>query len=206
MTDELQDDFGFDTEPELSVQVEMREERPPQCADISGRAGTGKTTEIKRRVADDESYALLTATTGIAAVNLGSITINAALRYFDTNSLRDSFLAGHLTRTLHEIAQEYRWLAIDEKSMLDGDQLDYIYQATTEANRYGDIVEPLGLMLIGDAAQLPPIKAKWFFEASCWSQFEQNSTLLEKVWRQDDGPFLIALNFARVGRGADAAQ
>ena len=175
------------------------------CEFLCGRAGTGKTFEIVRRVAADDGYGILTATTGIASVNLGAVTLNSVLGYFDTASMRDAFLSGRLARSLHELALEYRWLIVDEVSMLAADQLDILHRAVEEANRYRDVRRPLGILLVGDFAQLPPVKARWTFEADCWPRFAANTVRLEKVWRQDGGLFLDALNFARSGNGPYAA-
>lgn len=190
---------------DLSVEQEVTAEREVPCAYLSGKAGSGKTFEVKRRCGEDESYGVLCATTGIAAVNLNAITINSLLGYFNTPSMRDAFLGGHLTRKLHELALEYSWLCVDEVSMMDGDQLDILYRAVQEANRYRDVDAPLGILLVGDFAQLPPVKARWAFEARCWPQFAANTTILDKVWRQDQGQFLDALNAVRAGHGAEGA-
>ncbi len=178
----------------------------PRCEDIGGVAGTGKTTLVRRRIEEDPSWGKLTATTGIASVNLDCATLNSTLKYFDTDSLRDSYLLGNLGRNLHTIALEYRNLVIDEKSMLDAQQLDLIYRATQQANDYKDVKTPMGIILVGDFAQLPPVKARWCFEAECWPEFERHSTFLTKIWRQDQQEFLIALNAARQGNGALAAE
>jgi hypothetical protein len=76
---------------------------------------------------------------------------------------------------------------------------------------------PIGLILVGDFAQLPPIPERvtgeagrarskpatpWAFEAACWDRFEKNTTRLTKIWRQADLRFLSALNAARRGDGS----
>ena len=183
-----------------------QQDREVPCARLIGRAGSGKTTMLQRRVQADPHDVLLTSTTGISAVNLGCITLHSTLGYFNTDSMRDAYLTGQLARKLHEIAREYHWLAVEEYSMLDADALDILYRATIEANRYADVTTPLGLLLVGDLAQLPPVKARWCFEASCWGRFAANTERLEHVWRQDTGAFLDALNHVRDGRGAEAAR
>jgi ATP-dependent exoDNAse (exonuclease V) alpha subunit len=147
----------------------------------------------------------LTATTGISSINLGCITLHSTLKFFDTLSLRDIYLTGQLARKLHEIGQSYRRLIIEEYSMLHDEQLDLIYRGAREANRYNDVTEPLGILLCGDLAQLPPVKGRFCFNAECWPEFAAHTTRLEKVWRQDGGPFLDALNLLRAGQGNDAA-
>jgi len=172
------------------------------CEFITGAAGTGKTFLQKQKIAESPGYGLLCATTGIAAINLGAATLNSHLKYFDTDSLRDRFNRGYLTTALHRIGKKVKKLVIDEASMMDGRQLDYIYNAMLQANDFQDMRDkPMGITLTGDFAQLPPIKAPWVFEADCWEHFERNTTKLVTPWRQDNLKFLEALNAARAGRG-----
>lgn len=176
---------------------------------ITGSAGTGKTYTVRQAIANDPDFGILAATTGIAAVNLGAITLNSLLKFFNTDSLQEAFFNGWLLRTLAKITEEgYKWLVIDEVSMLDGLQLDIIYQCVKQLNenRAMDNRPPLGILLTGDFCQLPPIKAKWAFEADCWPEFEANTERLTKVWRQSDAQFLEAVNHIRSGRGMVGAQ
>jgi ATP-dependent DNA helicase PIF1 len=182
------------------------EDREVPCARLIGVAGTGKSYTLLKRVQDDPHDLQLCATTGIASVNLGTITLNSLLSFFDTHSMRDAFLTGQLARKLHDIAKEYRWLAVEEYSMLHAEQLDLLYRAVQEANRYADVTNPLGILLVGDLAQLPPVRGRWCFEADSWDRFAANTTRLDKVWRQDTGPFLAALNMVRAGHGHSAAE
>lgn len=202
MADDI--DIGAEYEMLGTEQVAATDREVP-CELITGAAGTGKTYGIRKLCAGDPTYGVLSATTGIAAVNLGAITIHSLLRYSTTEVLRDQFLTGRLTRVLHAIAKQYRRVIVDEGSMADAAQLDLWYRGIEEANRYTDVQTPLGLTMIADFAQLPPVKAKWAFEAGCWPEFQKNTTRLTKVWRQDGGDFLDALNLTRRGEGAQAA-
>lgn len=175
---------------------------PVPCEFITGAAGTGKTYTQQRAIEDSEKYGIMCATTGIAAINLGATTLNAVLKFFDTDSLRDRFNRGSLAGTLHKLGRTVKRLVIDEVSMMDARQLDYIYQAMITVNDYQDMQEaPMGIVLTGDFCQLPPIKAPWAFEADCWEHFERNTTTLTKAWRQDSPQFLEAINAARAGKG-----
>ena len=204
--DAIDYDLGDDPSLDEPSEETLDGERPGVFEFVTGRAGTGKTYTTKVADAADSKYGLLTATTGIAAVNLGATTVHAALKYSDTDSLRDNYLSGRLTRTLHEIALRKRRLIIDEGSMIDARQLDLWYRAVAEVNRFKDVEQPFGITIVGDFGQLPPVKAPWAFDASCWSEFAAHTTHLTKVWRQDVGPFLEALNAARVGNGGLAAE
>lgn len=171
---------------------------------ISGSAGTGKTYYVRSEMAKDPKFAILASTTGISAVNLGAITINSLLKYFNTQSLEEAFFNGWLLKTMSKLAEDnYQWIAVDEVSMMDGAQLDIIYQCTKMLNEMRAIsgLPPIGILLTGDFAQLPPIKAKWAFEAECWPVFEAATERLTKVWRQSDARFLEAINHIRAGRG-----
>lgn len=174
---------------------------------VTGAAGTGKTFLQKKAIEEDEHYGVLAATTGIAAINLGTTTLNSILKFFDTESLRDRFNRGSLSATLHKLGKKTKRLVIDEVSMMDALQLDYIFQAIAIVNEYQDMVDaPMGIVLTGDFAQLPPVKAMFAFEAACWEHFERNTETLTKVYRQDNLRFLDALNAARGGKGNEAVS
>jgi len=173
---------------------------------VTGSAGTGKTFQQQQLIRSNPSYGVLSATTGVAAINLGTITLNSLLRYFDTESLEDAYISGRLTAVLAQLAHESRHLVIDEASMLDGDQLDLIYQAVFEVSHYRSLRHPLGIVLTGDFLQLPPVNAKWAFEAKCWPAFDRHTTRLTTNYRQANPVFIQALGHARAGEGEPAAE
>lgn len=179
---------------------------------LTGAAGTGKTYTLKQRIANakakgTKNYAVLTATTGIAAINLSGgtgdnvATVNSTLGYFDTQSLKDAFAARKLHRRLKELSQQARVIAIDEISMMGGEALDIIYDAVMEVNDLAEVQNRggLGLILSGDFLQLPPVKEDFAFTAKCFKNFKV--TKLDKIWRQDNRQFIDMLNAARAGDG-----
>lgn len=177
------------------------------CSFTTGAAGTGKTYSFKKKIEEEPAYGILAATTGISAINLGAVTLNSLLKFFDTDSLRDNFNRGNLTTNLHRLGKISRNLIIDEVSMMDGRQLDYIYEAVSQVNEYKDMEShPMGIILTGDFAQLPPVNAQWAFEAVSWPNFDDNTTKLTKVWRQENPEFLEAINAARIGDGSLCAS
>lgn len=147
--------------------------------DISGTAGTGKTTltqELARRM--KKGSMILAATTGIAAVNLGggeieTTTINSALKYYDTKDLREKYIKGKLVSMLQRHRRAgVRRIVIDEKSMMAADQLTDITRAVIEANdpthaqllamsgedeRTLKEMPEIGVTLVGDFGQLAPV-------------------------------------------------
>lgn len=175
---------------------------------ITGAAGTGKTFSVRTAIEKDPKAALLCATTGIAAVNLGTITLHSALG-LHPDSLEDQFTTGYMRQKMHQVARHHRSIGIDEMSMLSATLLDMLYQTAEQVNDYADVKDPFGITLIGDFCQLPPINEPWAFEAQCWPKFESNTVRLTKNWRQGDGAFLDALNYLRSGdgrRGADCLR
>lgn len=199
------DDLSYD-DPAFEEVQQYVEPPPTPCARLIGCAGTGKTYTLQARLKENPKWALLTSTTGISAVNLGCITLNSQLKYFDVESMRDAYLCGRLVRALHEIAQEYRWLVVEEYSMLEDYALSILYRGVSDANRCKDIKEPMGILLVGDLAQLPPVSGRWCFYADHWEKFAANTERLTHVWRQKGGPFLDALNLMRAGNGAAAME
>ena len=204
----------FDLNDDYEAQViDTSDPTPPQeveCEFLTGVAGSGKTFEVKRRIEVNPKYATLCATTGIAAVNLNATTINSLLRYFDTDSLRDSYVDGRLPRVLHKLIMDgCERLALDEVSMMPAEQLDLIYEGIKVANNYKDCRDKgrsMKMLVTGDFCQLPPVKARWAFEAQCWHRFSANMNRLTKIWRQSDPVFLEALNAARSGDGGKCAE
>jgi ATP-dependent DNA helicase PIF1 len=203
-----------DSDIDLGEDIPLEE---PYCEFLTGSAGTGKTFELQRRMKEDPSYGVFGCTTGIAAVNLGTRTINSILGYFNTPSLQDNFRLGYLQSRLRKLALEdgVRHIVIDELSMMSPSALQTIYDGIREVNGQKgmrDVGAKLGLVLSGDFCQLRPVYEKgeidegYAFNAQCWPQFAQNTIRLSKIWRQDNPRFLEAINLLRGGRGAEAAE
>jgi len=202
----MADEFTPDQLAELDEPVAYLAPEPTPCGRLIGCAGTGKSYMLGARMKADPNYGLLTATTGISAVHIGAQTLNSTLKYFDTASMRDILINGALAKRLHKIGKTYPRIIIEEYSMLDADALDILKRGVDQANTYKGVTRPLGILLVGDLAQLPPVKARWCFEAASWPVFASATEKLTKVWRQADGPFLDALNWARAGYGEAAVN
>ena len=188
---------------EITTSVPLTPEGPT-FEFVCGPAGTGKTFQAQRRAENDPSC-ILAATTGIAAVNLGAgTTINALLGYFDTDSLQASYEEGYLLTRLGKLYHMgVRRIILDEVSMLDGKQLTILTRAVDEMNETRN-EGPMGITLVGDFAQLPPVKAPFAFESDEWARYAEHTTTLTKIWRQDDAAFIQALQQVRCGNGLAA--
>lgn len=194
----------------LDAEQDLWGDSAPTFTYLAGGAGSGKTFAT-RAWASREKGLELCATTGIAAINLGGSTLNALLGYFDTRSLQESFVNGFLTARFGKLWKAgIRRLIVDEVSMMDGDQLGFLVQAIDEVNGRGYVLSeidedaeaagPVGmsLTLVGDFAQLPPVKAPFAFENESWRRFAEATITLRGVRRQADPDFIAALRAARV--------
>lgn len=180
---------------------------------LTGKAGTGKTTFLKRLKEESAKNMVVLAPTGIAAVNAQGVTIHS---FFQLPF--DPFLPGMEQKKSHyrfgkdkiKIIRSIDLLVIDEVSMVKADLLDAIDDSL---RRYRDPTSPFGgvqLLLIGDLSQLPPVLSpeerelylkyydtEYFFSSHALKQTDYVTIELEKVYRQDDGEFLEILNRIR---------
>jgi hypothetical protein len=178
---------------------------------LHGQGGTGKTYKI-RQYQDDHpgEQILMTATTGVAAINIGPgcITINSAFKYFDDASLRDAITRRHaiLSRELANCDV----IVIDEMSMLSATALELLYGFVEGHNAQS--LKKTKFLLSGDFCQLPPIPPilagrkraeaiPFAFKSPIWDQvFQPALTSLTTNYRQSgDLKFQRALQLARRG-------
>lgn len=171
---------------------------------------THNSTTIKNLLKDDPSYGLKTASTGIAAINLqdeygSATTVNSALGFFDTKELLLQTLnPGRMDDKVNDLADKYRYLIVDELSMVCSAQLDLIHRLFERVNqdRKRKGKQPIYLHLVGDFGQLPCVEGKPAFMAKCWNDFDV--TYLTEVKRQSEIDFIKALHHIRMGDGLSA--
>jgi len=182
---------------------------------LTGAGGTGKSTQLRAFIAECPRHVSVTAPTGVAALNVGGMTIHrfcgmligpAAGQsnedYFAQlqRDPRRSILAGFNRVKRCEV------LVIDEISMLPGRQFEFV-EFLFRRLRGRDV--PFGgcqVIATGDFLQLPPVLADghlaydWAFKAPAWEAAGFRTFVLEKVRRQDEPGFVRALADFRVGR------
>lgn len=192
---------------------------------LSGMAGTGKSTTLLDWISGAFRPVEVTATTGIAALNLqdqfmrrAGIPLPAhtiyrwagiALGPAPGQSSEDyfSFLERNMTRSRMAAFQRIRRaesLVIDEISMLPGRILDYLefhFRAVRGDRRpFGGIQ----IVAVGDFLQLPPVaksgKYDWAFLAPSWAKAQFLPAYLTQIHRQDEPLFVEALNNFREGK------
>ncbi|RNF20661.1 PIF1 helicase-like protein [Trypanosoma conorhini] len=139
---------------------------------VTGGAGTGKSLvirEIVRRMRQDGRRSVfVTATTGVAALNVRGSTINsfAGVKFGD-GAARDLLKWVRRNRRAAGRWKYCQTLIIDEISMMDPELLDKLDFVARAIRRRAD--EPFGgihVILCGDFLQLPPIPPR----QGLWSQ------------------------------------
>ena len=120
---------------------------------LTGRAGTGKTTMLRKFLAGAGEKAIVLAPTGVAAMNAGGQTIHSFFKFpprliepTDIKRLRSTRLVKAIDTMI-----------IDEISMVRSDMLDAI-DKSLKLNRASK--RPFGgvrMILSGDLHQLPPV-------------------------------------------------
>jgi len=188
---------------------------------LTGQAGTGKSTLLRQWLAAGGRDADVVAPTGIAALNVGGMTIHRwagiGLGPQPGESLDD--FADHLdeagSRSVREAKvriRQCRTLVIDEVSMLPGRLMDFLDLWLRRCR--GRMVPFGGIQIIatGDFLQLPPVRRDmqqphdWAFASESWQRAQFQVLRLVKVWRQDDLQLLAALNDVRRGRLTPASR
>jgi ATP-dependent DNA helicase PIF1 len=151
----------------------------------------------------------VTATTGLAATNIGGVTLHTYFGLGNGDGTVDE-LYRKISRTASYPGGAYnKWmrvraLVVDEVSMLDGNLFDKIEAL---ARKFKGNDRPFGgiqLLLVGDFLQLPPVgkngAVKFAFEAKSWDKCVDVHVELKEVFRQSDKAFVSALNSIRWGK------
>lgn len=133
---------------------------------LTGGAGTGKTTLIKKFIREVDPYCkhtILAASTGKAALNMDIETPDGKIVYGQTVHKVFGLKADTLPRfngNVPKILQVADRIIIDEISMIRMDIFDYLADAyQEEATNFIRELEnrPLQIILVGDFFQLPPV-------------------------------------------------
>lgn len=179
---------------------------------LTGNAGTGKSFLIKAFIAHCQSQGkniMVTAPTGIAALNIGGSTIHREFKV-----PLDPIGPGSRISKITEAVKDSDIIIIDEISMVRFDVFSYISRIIKKAISLAH--KPKQLIVVGDFFQLPPvlpdyqrevlqklwhkdIQEGFAFEAPEWQQMNFRNIVLTKVVRQTEPDFISALNDIRYG-------
>jgi ATP-dependent exoDNAse (exonuclease V) alpha subunit len=179
---------------------------------VTGRAGTGKSTLLNHLSWNTKKQLVISAPTGVAALNVGGQTIHSLMR------LPIGVIADHdldQPRELVSLLGSIDTLVIDEISMVNADLMDAIDRALRQARQRK--AEPFGgvqVVLFGDPYQLAPVpgdveerayfadnyRSMWFFDAKVWQETSLRRFELSEIHRQHELDFKLMLNAVRHGR------
>ncbi|RFU73433.1 dna helicase pif1, atp-dependent [Trichoderma arundinaceum] len=182
---------------------------------FTGPAGTGKSvlmraiiSQLRSKHARDRERVAVTASTGLAACNIGGITLHS----FSGIGLGKEDAPTLVRKIRRNPKAKNRWLRtkcliIDEVSMVDGDLFDKLSQIGRTIRNNGRPWGGIQLIITGDFFQLPPVpdsdkkrEVKFAFDAATWSTSIDHTIGLTQVFRQRDPKFASMLNEMRLGQ------
>lgn len=167
---------------------------------FTGPAGTGKSVlmraiiaQLKKKFAKDPERLAVTASTGLAACNIGGMTLHS----FSGIGLGKDDVQTLVRKIRRNPKAKNRWLKtkvliVDEISMVDGDLFDKLSQIGRTLRNNGRPWGGIQLVITGDFFQLPPVPdhgsrdVKFAFEAATWNTSIDHTIGLTEVFRQKD--------------------
>lgn len=188
---------------------------------LTGKAGTGKSTLIRQFMANTARRVVVTAPTGIAALNVEGYTIHRLFSFDPTTNLEDVVSGGYRPGRFAKTLRSLETLIVDEASMVRADLFDMLVAAL---ERFGPKPgHPFGgvqVVLVGDLFQLPPVvqdgeseffstrySTPYFFSADRFNRDDFPTVALTTVFRQIGDERLTAiLNAIREGVLLERAQ
>ena len=188
-----------------------------RCLFVTGRAGTGKSTVLRRFVESTPLKTVVLAPTGLAAVQVGGQTIHSFFNFplgpiqLEHDSV-PLFKKGQAKRRLIEALE---CLVIDEVSMVRADIMDAMdFSLKRNRERHDEPFGGVTVVCFGDLMQLEPVvqsgadeemmsdryQSAFFFDSTAVRATSLDVYELTTVHRQrDDEEFLWALNRLRDG-------
>lgn len=184
---------------------------------LTGKAGTGKTTFLRRLKNAAPKRMVVLAPTGVAALNAEGQTIHSFFQLALSpyipgyNAERETYF--RMSNEKKKIIRTLDLLVIDEISMVRCDVLDAV---DAELRKYRDHTKPFGgvqLLMIGDLQQLSPVAkdeewallsrhydTPYFFSSKALQQINYATIELQTVYRQQDKQFVELLGKIRENR------
>ncbi len=184
---------------------------------LTGKAGTGKTTFLRNLHKNTAKRMIITAPTGVAAINAGGVTLHSFFQLpfgpfvpgsetYEGNKQRQF----RFSKEKKQIIKSLDLLVIDEISMVRADLLDAV-DAVLRRHRRNNL--PFGgvqLLMIGDLHQLSPVakhdewellrqyyQSVYFFSSNALDHTELVTIKLKHIYRQSDSSFIKLLNRVR---------
>jgi ATP-dependent exoDNAse (exonuclease V) alpha subunit len=188
-----------------------------RCIFLTGKAGTGKTTFLRRLKTETLKQMTVVAPTGVAAINAEGVTIHSLFQlppqlFLPTPEARNKLFSEMQMRSHKQrVLRNLELLVIDEVSMVRADLLDTIDAVLRHFKHRPNI--PFGgaqVLFIGDLFQLSPVaredewrllsdyyEGPYFFQAQVFRELQPVYIELDHVFRQTNMAFVEILNQVR---------
>lgn len=186
---------------------------------FTGSAGTGKSvllryiiSDLKQKYKAKPDAVAVTASTGIAACNVGGTTLHSfggvGLAKETPERLlsyvrRNRKAVTRWMRTAVLIIDESTWGA-DTVSMIDPKLFDKLEAVARLIRKSPKPFGGIQIVATGDFFQLPPVTpgsdSQFVFESGKWREVIQQTFNLTQVFRQKDSAFVTMLNEMRYGK------
>lgn len=179
---------------------------------LTGKAGTGKSTLLKKITSQLNRNFIIVAPTGIAAINVGGQTIHSFFRIAPRPYLPEDKDIEFIENK-QEILKNLDLIVIDEVSMVRADVMNAIDLSLKKNLKSSKPFAGIQLLMIGDLFQLPPVidskklneveilgnyQTPYFFSCKSFDRgFVYHIVELQKVYRQSDEKFIHLLNAVR---------
>jgi hypothetical protein len=183
---------------------------------LTGKAGTGKTTFLETLSRKTSKRFIVTAPTGVAAINAGGVTLHSFFQLpfgpFVPGQESEEFNKRkfRFSREKKNIIKNLDLLIIDEISMVRADVLDSVDAVLKRFRRSNLPFGGVQLLMIGDLSQLSPVAKNqdwsvlkdyydsvYFFSSRALMQTEYVTIELKHIYRQKDEKFIKILNRLR---------
>jgi energy-coupling factor transporter ATP-binding protein EcfA2 len=181
---------------------------------VLGRAGTGKSTLLRKLAKHSRKNIAIVAPTGIAAVNVGGETIHSFFKFKPGIMFEEASKNGQNTQNV--MYEKLDLLIIDEISMVRADLLDSIDVFLRHARKKNEPFGGVQVVCFGDMYQLEPVVSNdekdmlyiqydspYFFSSRVFNEllFFPSQLIefveLTKVYRQTDEEFISLLDKIR---------
>jgi hypothetical protein len=190
---------------------------------LTGKAGTGKTTFLKKLKEQTKKEMAIVAPTGVAAVNAGGVTIHSFLQlplspFIPTEAGRKNLIGKiKMNSVRRKVLERLEMLVIDEISMVRADLMDEI-DAVLRHFRYrrNELFGGVQMIFIGDMYQLSPVcsdvewqmlseyyQSIYFFDSKAIRAKPPVYIEFDNIFRQSNIDFIQLLNEVRNNRISD---
>ncbi|KAB1160767.1 AAA family ATPase [Tenacibaculum aiptasiae] len=191
---------------------------------LTGKAGTGKTTFLRKIKNESLKRMVVVAPTGVAAINAKGVTIHSFFQLPfgpiipKSQSPYTDRVQRKFSKIKIDIIKSLDLVIIDEISMVRADVLDGIDEVLRRYKNRNKVFGGAQVLMIGDLQQLSPVirpndwsilssyyKTAYFFSSIAFQEADAISVELKHIYRQQDEGFIKLLNEVRTNTLSEAS-